>query len=156
MRNWAFGAAASRVLGLAASLALTAAACAGAAPIAPRALLLEGPLESRSARDFLGGDLAGERFDGGLAPGARSGTDAAKITPVAQGCGPGGWRGPWGGCRYGYAPFYGPRPFYAPLPLYGGAYVYGYNGCPPGFWRGPWGHCRNTPYHGRWPDGFYH
>jgi hypothetical protein len=42
--------------------------------------------------------------------------DATPITKVAQGCGPGGWRGPYGGCRYG----------------------------PPGrCWRGPYGglHC---------------
>ena len=59
---------------------------------------------------------------------------------VAEGSGPGGWRGPWGHsqaeCRDGYA--------------------YGYNGCPPGSWRGPWGHCRNTPFHGRHPNGLYY
>jgi hypothetical protein len=26
---------------------------------------------------------------------------ATPITQVAQGCGPGGWRGPYGHCRYG-------------------------------------------------------
>jgi hypothetical protein len=30
------------------------------------------------------------------------------IVPVAQGCGPGGWRGPWGHCRY--TPFSGRSP----------------------------------------------
>jgi hypothetical protein len=82
--------------------------------------------------------------------GAPAGVGAgADIIPVAQGCGPGGWRGPWGGCRY--------TPYVGPLP--GGGWVappssgyYG-NGCPPGYWRGPWGHCRNTPYHGRLPNG---
>lgn len=71
-------------------------------------------------------------------------------TPVAQGCGIGAWRGPWGGCRD--TPYYGPLPGggYAPPP---GAPVYYGNGCPPGWWRGPWGHCRDTPYHGRLPDG---
>ncbi len=69
----------------------------------------------------------------------------AAIIPVAEGCGPGRWRGPWGGCRgpgpgYWYAP--------PPPPVY-----YGGNGCPPGFWRGPWGHCRDTPYHGALPGG---
>jgi hypothetical protein len=74
------------------------------------------------------------------------------ITPVADGCGFNGWRGPWGHCHYrgwqarpGYV--YGP-----PVP----GYVYvppAYNGCPPGYWRGPWGHCRNTPYHGALPNG---
>jgi hypothetical protein len=28
---------------------------------------------------------------------------ATSITKVAQGCGPGGWRGPYGRCNYGYA-----------------------------------------------------
>jgi hypothetical protein len=68
------------------------------------------------------------------------------IVPVAQGCGPGGWRGPWGHCRY--TPFSGRMP--------GGGYASGYNGCPPGSWRGPWGHCRNTPFHGRHPDGSWY
>lgn len=47
----------------------------------------------------------------------------ATITQVAQGCGPGGWRGPYGACRYGYYRGYG---------------VYGRR-C----WRGPYGglHC---------------
>lgn len=73
------------------------------------------------------------------------------VVPVAQGCGPGGWRGPWGGCRY--TPYYGPLPsggWVEPPPY---AYRYFGNGCPPGYWRGPWGHCRNTPYHGRLPNG---
>jgi hypothetical protein len=76
-------------------------------------------------------------------------TASGEIIPIAQGCGPGGWRGPWGGCRH--------TPYVGPLP--GGGWVappaWGYygNGCPPGYWRGPWGHCRNTPYHGRLPNG---
>jgi hypothetical protein len=67
------------------------------------------------------------------------------ITLVAGGCGPNGWRGPWGHCRY--TPYYGglPNGYYQPRPVG--------NGCPPGYWRGPWGHCRNTPYHGRLPGG---
>jgi hypothetical protein len=85
-------------------------------------------------------------------PVARSPAPSADaLIPVAQGCGPGAWRGPWGHCRD--TPFTGRMP--------GGGWVYdlppayGYfgNGCPPGFWRGPWGHCRDTPYHGRLPDG---
>jgi len=75
----------------------------------------------------------------------------ATVTPVAQGCGPGWWRGPWGHCR--------DTPYTGHVP--GGGWVYdlppttGYfgNGCPPGYWRGPWGHCRDTPYHGRLPGG---
>lgn len=72
--------------------------------------------------------------------------DSAMIVPVSGGCGPNGWRGPWGGCRH--------TPYYGPLP---GGYYQEYprvaNNCPPGYWRGPWGHCRNTPYHGRLPNG---
>ena len=74
----------------------------------------------------------------------------ASVQLVAQGCGPGGWRGPWGGCRD--TPYTGPLPgggFAAP---YGRPAYYG-NGCPPGYWRGPWGHCRDTPYHGPLPGG---
>jgi hypothetical protein len=65
---------------------------------------------------------------------------------VAGGCGPNGWRGPWGHCRN--------TPYYGPLP--GGYYqpeVHPVFGCPEGYWRGPWGHCRNTPYHGPLPGG---
>nr|WP_246548235.1 hypothetical protein [Ancylobacter oerskovii] len=77
-------------------------------------------------------------------------TPDALVTKVAQGCGIGAWRGPWGGCRD--TPYVGPLPGggYAPP---AGAPVYYGNGCPPGWWRGPWGHCRDTPYHGRLPDG---
>jgi hypothetical protein len=72
---------------------------------------------------------------------------SAGVTPVAEGCGPGRWRGPWGGCR-------GPEPGWAwHGPAYPGPGWYGGNGCPPGFWRGPWGHCRDTPYHGPLPGG---
>lgn len=80
----------------------------------------------------------------GVAPAA-----SETVIPVAQGCGPGGWRGPMGGCRY--SPYWGPLPrggWVAPP-----AWRYYGNGCPPGYWRGPWGHCRNTPYHGRLPGG---
>jgi hypothetical protein len=63
---------------------------------------------------------------------------------IAGGCGPNGWRGPWGHCRS--TPYYGRLPNgYYQTPVG--------NGCPPGYWRGPWGHCRNTPYHGRLPGG---
>lgn len=76
-------------------------------------------------------------------------TSAETVVPVAQGCGPGAWRGPWGGCRD--TPYSGTLPGggWAPPP----PYQYFGNGCPPGYWRGPWGHCRNTPYHGRLPNG---
>lgn len=67
---------------------------------------------------------------------------------AAQGCGPYGWRGPWGHCRYDAPPVVvESRPvIYTPAP------VSNYT-CPPGFWLGPWGHCRDTPYHGRLPNG---
>lgn len=70
----------------------------------------------------------------------------AQAIPVAGGCGPNGWRGPYGGCRS--TPYYGPLPggYYQEAPVMG-------NGCPPGYWRGPWGHCRNTPYSGPMPGG---
>jgi hypothetical protein len=64
---------------------------------------------------------------------------------VSGGCGPNGWRGPWGHCRYDGPGRWG----YWGRPYYRG------NGCPPGYWRGPWGHCRNTPYHGPLPGGGY-
>lgn len=78
------------------------------------------------------------------------GASDTAVIPVAQGCGPGGWRGPWGGCRY--TPYVGPLPGGGWANPPGGFGYYG-NGCPPGYWRGPWGHCRNTPYHGRLPNG---
>lgn len=72
---------------------------------------------------------------------------APQVETVAQGCGPGWWRGPWGHCR--------DTPYYGPLP--GGGYSPApgpvWNGCAPGYWRGPWGHCRDTPYHGPLPGG---
>ena len=76
---------------------------------------------------------------------------APEILRVAQGCGPWGWRGPWGHCRD--TPYYGPLPGGGwagarPYPYYFAGY-----GCPPGYWHGPWGHCRDTPYHGRLPGG---
>jgi hypothetical protein len=73
-----------------------------------------------------------------------NGVDTPSLTiQVADGCGPGRYRGPGGACHvYGRGPFPG------------GYYTNSrWNGCPPGSWRGPWGHCRNTPYHGRLPGG---
>ncbi len=44
-------------------------------------------------------------------------TGGQSVVPVAGGCGPGGYRGPYGGCRYYRAPGYGPPPgYYAPPP----------------------------------------
>lgn len=80
---------------------------------------------------------------GGIAaPGA-----SALVLRVANGCGPGGYRGPYGACHsYGTGPF--PGGYYGPF-----RNAWSWNGCPPGYWRGPWGHCRDTPYHGRLPGG---
>ena len=53
------------------------------------------------------------------------------IVKVAEGCGPGWWRGPYGGCH----PFYGPGGSLRGTPF----------ACPPGMHVGPYGHrC--------WPD----
>ncbi|MDN7422704.1 hypothetical protein QZL92_18080 [Burkholderia dolosa] len=65
---------------------------------------------------------------------------------AAQGCGPNGWRGPWGYCRYAAPVYVAPQPVIYPPPPPS-------NVCPPGYWLGPWGHCRDTPYHGRLPNG---
>jgi hypothetical protein len=65
---------------------------------------------------------------------------------AAQGCGPGGWRGPWGHCHFARTVYVAPGPVVA-TPVVS-AYA-----CPPGYWLGPWGHCRDTPYHGRLPNG---
>lgn len=78
-------------------------------------------------------------------------TPDSNIVLVAQGCGPGWWRGPWGHCRN--TPYTGHMPGGGWAYNYPPAYGYYGNGCPPGFWRGPWGHCRDTPYHGRLPGG---
>lgn len=70
---------------------------------------------------------------------------ASLVVQVANGCGPGGYRGPYGSCHsYGTGPY--PGGYFGPFQNAG-------NGCPPGFWRGPWGHCRDTPYHGRLRGG---
>jgi hypothetical protein len=55
---------------------------------------------------------------------------APEVVQVAQGCGPGGWRGPYGHCQWGGYPH----------PYYGGAPGWGYGRhC----WRGAYGylHC---------------
>ncbi|HXW19685.1 MAG TPA: hypothetical protein VEK35_04190 [Roseiarcus sp.] len=68
-----------------------------------------------------------------LAIGLATSADAAMLappaigesvaTPIAEGCGPGGWRGPYGHCHYG---------------AYGGAGWW--RPCPPGMHLGPYGH----------------
>ncbi len=78
----------------------------------------------------------------------------AMIVQVADGCGPGRYRGPGGACHpYGRGPY--PNGYYGLRYAYGGPYGDGYvgDGCAPGWWRGPWGHCRHTPYHGPLPGG---
>ena len=64
---------------------------------------------------------------------------------AADGCGPAGWRGPWGHCHFA-------RSVFTPRVVASAPFVSAY-ACPPGSWRGPWGHCRDTPYHGRLPNG---
>lgn len=75
-------------------------------------------------------------------------TDAsALIVQVANGCGPDGYRGPYGAChRDGTGPY--PGGYFGPFRNAANG-----NGCPAGYWRGPWGHCRDTPFHGRLPGG---
>jgi hypothetical protein len=68
----------------------------------------------------------------------------AQFIPVAEGCGYGWWRGPWGQCRN--TAFFGHMP--------DGSNTYRPD-CPQGYWVGPWGHCRDTPFHGRLPGGDY-
>jgi hypothetical protein len=73
-------------------------------------------------------------------------TSAPTITQVAQGCGPGGFRDPYGRCRYGYGYGHG----------YGYGYGYGrpvnpdphctYAGCCPLGWTVQGGVCK--PYRG--------
>ncbi|GJG98474.1 GCG_CRPN prefix-to-repeats domain-containing protein [Cupriavidus pauculus] len=75
---------------------------------------------------------------------------SASTSYAAEGCGPGGWRGPWGHCHFaGPAVVYRPVEPVMTLPVV----TVRPNGCPVGYWRGPWGHCRDTPYHGRLPGG---
>jgi hypothetical protein len=76
------------------------------------------------------------------------------IVLVADGCGPGWYRGPGGAChRFGYGPY--PNGYYSHPAGWYAPPAYGPDGCPAGWWRGPWGHCRNTPYHGRLPNGMW-
>ncbi|MGZ3338880.1 MAG: GCG_CRPN prefix-to-repeats domain-containing protein, partial [Reyranella sp.] len=69
---------------------------------------------------------------------------APQFTLVAEGCGYGWWRGPWGNCRN--TAYFGHMP--------DGSNTYPPD-CPQGYWVGPWGNCRDTPFHGRLPGGDY-
>src|ERR1700722_20424253 len=64
------------------------------------------------------------------APTNRAGTPM--LIQVSGGCGPYGWRGPMGGCRYGGR--------WRGDPGWG-------NGCPRGYWRGARGPRRHNPPH---------
>lgn len=74
-------------------------------------------------------------FAAGISLAAVFASQAAPVAPVspsddiviqvAGGCGPGGHRGPYGGCRRNWA---GPAP--------------GFRVCPRGYHRGPYGRCR--------------
>jgi hypothetical protein len=47
-------------------------------------------------------------------------TTGADVVNIAQGCGPGRWRGPYGGCGGGYHPYY--HGYYGYHPYYHGYY----------------------------------
>jgi hypothetical protein len=75
---------------------------------------------------------------------------------AADGCGPNGWRGPWGHCHWAhpvYVRYAQPVVIAAPRVVYAGPAYASAPMCPAGYWIGPWGHCRDTPYHGRLPNG---
>jgi len=81
-----------------------------------------------------------------------NGEVSSLVVPVADGCGAGRYRGPYGSChRFGAGPY--PNGYWGHPQWYRPWTGVTWNGCPPGFWRGPWGHCRDTPYHGRLPGG---
>ena len=73
----------------------------------------------------------------------------SSIVPVANGCGPGRYRGPGGACHpYGRGPF--PNGYYGP---------YGSNpavnqGCGAGRYRGPYGSCHKFGT-GPYPGGYF-
>jgi hypothetical protein len=73
---------------------------------------------------------------------------ASEIVPVANGCGPGGYRGPMGACHpYGRGPF--PGGYYGP---YGHSFAMDH-GCGAGRYRGPYGSCHKFGT-GPYPQGY--
>jgi hypothetical protein len=91
------------------------------------------PMKSLFAAAVLAATLSGLGAASAM-PMAPLGTgDSADVIQVAQGCGPGWARGPYGRCR----PMYAPRPVYAPRPMYRAPVVVAPRRvCPPGFfWR---------------------
>src|SRR6202000_660460 len=81
-------------------------------------------------------------------------TDSSMIIHVANGCGPGWYRGPGGAChRFGFGPY--PDGYYSHPAGWYASPAYGQGGCPAGWWGGRWGHGRNTPFHGRLPNGMW-
>ena len=71
----------------------------------------------------------------------------ASLSLVAQGCGPGWYRGPGGAChRFGHGPY--PGGYWGPYRGYPG------NGCGPGWYRGPGGACHRYG-HGPYPGGYW-
>lgn len=72
--------------------------------------------------------LTGAAAAAPVGPSATGGADSL-VTNVAQGCGPGWARGPYGGCRpiYGRRFYGGPR-FYGPPRFYGRPHWYGRHG----------------------------
>ena len=101
---------------------------------------------------------------------------SSMLQPIAQGCGPGGWRGPYGGCRFGrfyrahpfggyYRRFYRVHPFggyyrrFYRVHPFGGYYRRYYRVHPFGFYRRPWGYYHRVRpfggFYGRPWGGYY-
>jgi hypothetical protein len=120
------------------TLAMAAAAVLAVAPAATAQTVTPTTVDQILSQTYGPGSVGGEPSTGG--PDFSQG----ELILTSGGCGPNGWRGPWGHCHYAH--YWGP--------VWGGPYgPIRYNGCPPGYWRGPWGHCRDTPYHGALPGG---
>ena len=83
-------------------------------------------------------------------PLGNAGTSASPmIVRVANGCGPGWYRGPMGAChRYGNGPF--PGGYFGP---YGHSFAMDH-GCGAGRYRGPWGACHKFGT-GPYPGGYF-
>jgi hypothetical protein len=82
-------------------------------------------------------------------------SDASPVVLVANGCGPGRYRGPGGACHwYGRGPYPGgySGPHRGPYCAYGGPGPG--NGCGYGWYRGPGGACHPLG-RGPFPGGYY-
>lgn len=73
----------------------------------------------------------------------------SRVVPVANGCGPGWYRGPGGACHpFGRGPF--PGGYYGP---YGQSFALDH-GCGAGRYRGPYGSCHKFGT-GPYPQGYF-